>query len=143
MLHGKKVLIKTGGHIVAACKTLDIDHQCDLIERSSPDSGSSRTFMAGRKDWSVTSNHLVLHLCDFMLSVGQMYELEIEDRQTLDEYTILKGNAICQKAKITADTGSLVKGTFIFKGSGELTKMLRPTYPFTLNVSELGSPDVI
>lgn len=45
---------------IAAAKSCELQVSCDDIEISSPTSGQWREFIADRKEWAVTTNHLVV-----------------------------------------------------------------------------------
>ena len=45
--------------VLAAAKSCDISVKADTVEVSSATDGDWRHFLAGRKDWSVTTNHLL------------------------------------------------------------------------------------
>ena len=46
---------------IAAAKSCELQVSCDDIEISSPTSGQWREFIADRKEWAVTTNHLVVN----------------------------------------------------------------------------------
>ncbi len=46
---------------IAAAKSCELQVSCDDIEISSPNSGQWREFIADRKEWAVTTNHLVVN----------------------------------------------------------------------------------
>lgn len=60
ILHGRNLIIKTGGVAVAAAKSCTIDVKADEIEVSSPLTGKWKTYIAGRKSWQVDVSGLVM-----------------------------------------------------------------------------------
>lgn len=120
-IHGKDIQIQKydGSAIVAAARTCEVSIQADIIETSTPTGGTFRTFIAGRKDWSVSLGYLVTSgdMTSDMLSVGNSVHLRILD---MDAGEWLHGYAIIQQCRITANIGSLAQGSFVFKGSGPL-----------------------
>lgn len=121
IIHGKDIQIQNynGSSIVAAARTCEVSIQADIIETATPTSGIFRTFIAGRKDWSVSVGYLVASEdgAGILLNVGDTVHIRIL-------YTAadvwLHGYAIVQQCRITANIGSLAQGSFVFKGSGPL-----------------------
>jgi len=121
IIHGKQIQIQKydGSAIVAAAKTCDVSINADIIETATPTSGTFRTFIAGRKDWSVSLGYLVASEdgASILLSVGTTVHIRIL-------YTAanvwLHGYAIVQQCHITGTLGSLAQGSFVFKGTGPL-----------------------
>ena len=121
VIHGKDIQIQNynGSAIVAAARTCEVSIQADIIETATPTSGTFRTFIAGRKDWSVSVGYLVTSgdMTSDLLSVGSSVHLRIID---MDAGEWLHGNAIVQQCHVTSNIGSLAQGSFVFKGSGPL-----------------------
>ena len=121
VIHGKDIQIQNynGSAIVAAARTCEVSIQADIIETATPSSGTFRTFIAGRKDWSVSVGYLVASEdgAGVLLNVGDTVHIRIL-------YTAadvwLHGYAIIQQCHVTANIGSLAQGSFVFKGSGPL-----------------------
>lgn len=121
VIHGKDIQIQNynGSAIVAAARTCEVSIQADIIETATPTSGTFRTFIAGRKDWSVSVGYLVASEdgAGVLLNVGDTVHIRIL-------YTAadvwLHGYAIIQQCHVTANIGSLAQGSFVFKGSGPL-----------------------
>ena len=123
---GKQLIVFADGVAVAASKSCTIEIDTDYIETSSPDQGTWRNFIAGRKKWSVMTNHLVnapstktgTSLKDMVQKVGKTYTLKFE----IDgfENDTFSGTAICTSCKITATLGNLMQGSFSWTGSGPL-----------------------
>lgn len=121
IIHGKDIQIQNynGSSVVAAARTCEVSIQADIIETATPTSNTFRTFIAGRKDWSVSVGYLVASEdgAGILLNVGDTVHIRIL-------YTAanvwLHGYAIIQQCHVTANIGSLAQGSFVFKGSGPL-----------------------
>lgn len=112
------VLTEDDGSVIAACKSCDLEIDCELIETSSPTNGNYRTFITGQKDWRVTMSYLVVSLTSPIDLLGT--KLRIKIANTTDSGDYLVGDAICTKCKITATKGNLAQGSFAFQGTGPL-----------------------
>lgn len=118
--NGNTLLVYMGDSLIAGTKSNEIQCGCETIEVSSPSQGQWRSFIAGRKDWSVNVSYLVTAVSDVennILTVGQTYTLNMYDRTG---WLILTGQAICTTCKITATIRNLITGSFVFKGNGAL-----------------------
>ena len=106
---------------IAGVKSDDISTRADTIEVASSPSGVWREYIAGRKDWSVSVNYLLLADAGMLnlLNIGTTYHLKIGGRSASGANT-LKGYAILTACKVTATRGNLVQGSFSFQGSGAL-----------------------
>lgn len=62
ILHGRNLIIKQNGFVIAGSKSCHIKVGCDLQEVSSPTTGQWKEFMAMRKSWSVTTSHLLMEM---------------------------------------------------------------------------------
>lgn len=107
---------------LAAVKSQDIQNSADTIEKASSSQQDWKEFIAGRKEWGINVNYLVLENANTnvrdVLKVGDTYTLRIKDRD--GNYSIT-GNAICTQCKQTYSNGNLCAGSFAFKGTGALT----------------------
>lgn len=119
-LNGNTLFIATGTSTVPIAGTRSNEIQVDgeTIEISSATQGTWREFIAGRKEWSVTVGWLVLTnaAVQKLLYVNQSYTLKFRTTGT----AYLTGTAIMTNCKISATRGSLVQGSFTFKGTGPL-----------------------
>lgn len=118
--NGNTLLVYMGDSVIAGTKSNEIQCGCETIEVSSPAQGQWRSFIAGRKDWSVNVSYLVAAASDVednILTVGQTYTLNMYDRTG---WLTLSGQAICTTCRITATRGNLISGSFVFKGTGAL-----------------------
>lgn len=61
VIHGRDLIVTANGMAIAAAKSCELQVSCDDIEISSPTSGQWREFIADRKEWAVTTNHLVVN----------------------------------------------------------------------------------
>lgn len=59
ILHGRNLIIKVGGRVIAGAKSCDIEVDCDTIAVSSPTDGQWEHRIVGRKSWKVSTSHLV------------------------------------------------------------------------------------
>lgn len=119
VIHGKYVKIYAGGNLViSAAKSCTIRKNADTIETASTTSGTARTFVAGRTNWTIELNHLVTYdeNTGGIPKVGSQYTLSVKVGTT----SVLTGSAICVEATITATKGSISQGSIKFQGTGEL-----------------------
>lgn len=118
---GGMFIVKATGLNIYGAKSDDIEVVCGTNEVVSPTQGNWREFIAGRKEWQVTTNYLVQsntgNEIDKVLNVGVKYPVRFIDNTSLSE---LRGYAIMVSAKISAIKGNLVTGSFQFKGTGAL-----------------------
>lgn len=59
ILHGRNLIIKTGGVAIAAAKSASIKVNAETIPVSSPMDGQWKHSIVGRKSWSVSTSHLI------------------------------------------------------------------------------------
>ena len=107
---------------LAAVKSQDIQNGADTIEKASSSQQNWKEFIAGRKEWGINVNYLVLENANTnvrdVLKVGDTYTLRIKDRD--GNYSVT-GSAICTQCKQTYSNGNLCAGSFAFNGTGALT----------------------
>ena len=122
--NGKNLLIYLDGSVIggtqlSAERSNETNVNCEAIETSSPSQGDWRTFIAGRKEWSVTVNWLVPAVANIteLLKVGNTYTLTISDR---NGGNAVSGSAILVKCKQSYAKGNLCEGAFEFLGTGPL-----------------------
>ena len=119
--NGGMFIVKATGFNIYGAKSDDIEVVCGTNEVVSPPQGNWREFIAGRKEWQLTTNYLVQsntgNEIDKVLNVGVKYPVRFIDNTSLSE---LRGYAILVSAKISAIKGNLVTGSFQFKGTGAL-----------------------
>jgi predicted secreted protein len=118
--NGGMFIVKATGLNIYGAKSDDIEVVCGTNEVVSPTQGSWREFIAGRKEWQVTTNYLVQSTgneIDKVLNVGVEYSVQFIDTTSGH---MLGGKAILVSAKISAINGNLITGSFQFKGTGAL-----------------------
>jgi predicted secreted protein len=100
-------------------KSDDIQTRADTIEKASSTQQQWREYIAGRKEWTLTTNYLVLaaaKLTDVLL-IGQSFDITVRH---ISENVTLTGQAILPDAKQTHTVNSLCQGSFTFRGNGPL-----------------------
>lgn len=121
IIHGRNLIITMNGTAIAGARLCDINVSSDEIEISSPTQGSWREFLAGRKEWTVSTSHLIAaggnRLKTESAMVGQTVTLRFMEKGTED---ILTGQAIVKGWKATGTLGHLSQGSFSFRGTGVL-----------------------
>lgn len=137
IIQGRNLLVVADGTVIAGCRSCDIEVDGDLNEVSSPSTGVWREYMAGRKGWSVSTSTLVLSMHDTLVQVLNKVWLTVVVRDDTGLMTAdrLSGWAYVQQAKVTGAWGNLTKGSFVFQGSGELSRetlVLRSGEPYVL-----------
>jgi predicted secreted protein len=119
---GNNILVYLNGTAIAGTKSNEIQTDCEMIEITNMTSAQWRQFIAGRKQWTVSTGFLVLAGADIkkLLNVGTTYTLRFRDRAGSN---IIEGQAILKTCKISATRGNLATGAFSFQGSGELAEV--------------------
>jgi predicted secreted protein len=119
---GNNILVFLNGTAIAGTKSNEIQTDCEMIEITNMTSAQWRQFIAGRKQWTVSTGFLVLAGADIkkLLNVGTTYTLRFRDRAGSN---IIEGQAILKTCKISATRGNLATGAFSFQGSGELAEV--------------------
>ena len=122
VIHGRNLIIKMNGTAIAGAKSCEISVKCDKIETASPSTGTWRTFLAGRKEWSGSCGHLIpasgTPLKSEVEMVGQTVTLTMQTDMTDDT---ISGSAIVEQWGASGALGSLANGKFSFCGSGPLS----------------------
>lgn len=126
-INGNNILVYRNGSVIAATRTHEIQTSSEVIEISSATDSIWKHYIAGRKEWTVSVNYLVMAGDETtvasrlreMLNIGTQYILRICER-TEGTTTGLSGTAILRACVITATRGSLVQGSFTFVGTGPL-----------------------
>lgn len=125
ILQGNDVIILADGAAIAGSKSCTITIKGDTIEVSGPNQGIYREYISSRKDWEITTNHLVkadttadTPIKAMAARVGIAYTIKVQVREFDDD--TLTGTAICTQCKITATRGNLLQGSFTFTGTGAL-----------------------
>ena len=110
---------------VAATRSLSVQVGAEMIEIASPDSGAWRAYLAGRKNWAINVGWLVSAISDIdkLLLAAQQVTIRIVGRgQTYG----LTGTALVQTARVDSNVGNLANGSFVFQGTGALSKETAP-----------------
>lgn len=111
-----------GNNAIAAAKSCEVEMSTELIEVSSPSSGTARSYVAGKTEWKVNVNRLLADtsvMYQAVLQVGTSVTLKVQVRNKSSDY--LTGTAIVKSVKMTASRGDLVKFAISFVGTSELT----------------------
>lgn len=119
--NGNAIIITKNEVPMAYVRSQEPESSADINEVSSPDQGLWKTFISGRREWSINVSWLMFETSQMyqLLEVGQTYGIRCVDR---DNTTIwVGGNAILEQCRITMTRGSLVQGSFKFRGTGPLT----------------------
>ena len=118
MIHGRNILIYSGGHVVAAARTCSISMSVDDTEVSNPADLKNRCYLTGRKSWSMTITKRVTVAHTFFENLDQEVRLSFMVRgSSTDRMT---GNAIVKNVEVSGTVGSLTTGNFTFQGTGPL-----------------------
>lgn len=118
MIHGRNILIYSGGQVVAAARTCSISMSVDDTEVSNPADLKNRCYLTGRKSWNMTITKLVTVAHTFFENLDQEVRLSFMVRgSSTDRMT---GNAIVKNVEVSGTVGSLTTGNFTFQGTGPL-----------------------
>ena len=116
-----KVVLTLNGSSVASTyiRSDEIVTQADTLEKASETQQKWKEFTAGRSEWRVTLNYLVLAIGQVadVLYAGRTFGVIFMSGDT----TLLTGVAIMTQCKQTHTVGSLCNGAFALQGSGALT----------------------
>ena len=70
IIHGKDIIIKADGEVIAAATSCELDISADIIKTASPTDGQWQHGIAGRKSWRASCSHLVTDILDPAQMVG-------------------------------------------------------------------------
>lgn len=122
VIHGRNLIIRVGGTAIAGAKSCEINVDGEQIETASPSTGTWRTFLAGRKEWSVSCGFLIpasgTPLKSEAAMVNTTVTLTVQSGLSGDTLT---GSAIVKAWKASGTIGNLSQGSFQFRGNGALT----------------------
>lgn len=62
VFQGSNLIISANGNVLAASKSCSLDVDAETIKTSSPNDGQWNHSRAGRKSWSLTTNHLMVNV---------------------------------------------------------------------------------
>lgn len=116
-----KVILTLNGSALASTyiRSDEIQTQADTIEKASSTQQQWKEFIAGRTEWSLNVNYLVLsrgQVAD-VLYASRTFGITFKQGSTI----LLTGTAIMTLCKQTYTLGSLCKGSFSLKGTGAIT----------------------
>ena len=118
MIHGRNILIYSGGHVVAAARSCSISMNVEDTEVSNPADLKNRCYLTGRRSWNMTITKLVTVAHTFFENLDQEVRLSFMVRgSSTDRMT---GNAIVKNVEVSGTVGSLTTGNFTFQGTGPL-----------------------
>ena len=118
---GKDLLIcdASGTALIAAARSCEIQRDKEMIETASTSSGRDRTYIPGRKGWTISVNSL---------TTDPTTDLELIDSDTSVTVQVkvrsgaaLQGSAYFQRCVVTGKCGSLAQGSFVLQGTGPLS----------------------
>lgn len=114
------ILTDSGGNLYAS-KSCELKVQGEYIEIATAGTADWREYIAGRKDWNITTSYLVSDnkIKSDASMVGQTLSVKIGRRDGQDS-ELLHGSAIVSEWHTTATRGNLVQGSFMLKGTGPL-----------------------
>ena len=124
-INGNQIILKkyvnNAWTTIGYIRSQEPETHADMNEKSSPDQGAWREFLAGRKGWQMTANWIVgvTSQITWLLEVGEKYQLRCEDRNNSGVY--VEGYAFIDTCKITMTRGNIIQGSFHFTGTGALT----------------------
>lgn len=121
VIHGRNLIIMVGGTAIAGAKSCEINVDGEQIETASASTGTWRTFLAGRKEWSVSCGFLIpasgTPLKSEAAMVNTTVTLTVQSGLSGDTLT---GSAIVKAWKASGTIGNLSQGSFQFRGNGAL-----------------------
>lgn len=121
VLLGNNLIIKVNGTAIAGAKSCEINIQCGEIEIADVSQSQWRQFIAGRKDWTVSCNHLIPRSGTPLKSNAAMIATTVTlTMQTGLSGDTLTGTAIVKQWNVKGAVASLANGSFSFRGSGAL-----------------------
>ena len=129
MVNGNNILIYatygSSQQAVAATRSLSVQVGTEKIPIASPDSGDWEASLPGRKNWAVNVGWLVSNFADIdkLLLTAQTVTIRIVGR---GETYGLTGTAWVQTARVDSNVGNLANGSFVFQGTGPLSKETAP-----------------
>ena len=82
IIHGKDIIIKADGEVIAAATSCELDVSAEVIKTASPSDGQWQHGIAGRKSWRASCSHLVTDILDPVQMVGVDVTLTINIANT-------------------------------------------------------------
>ena len=117
IIHGKdiKILNSVGTALIASAKSCTIRRHADVIETASATDGTSKHYIAGRKEWSIDLSHFV-STDGVTLEEGQTYSIQV----AVGAAATWTGDVLCTDCQIDATVGNLSQGSIKLLGNGPL-----------------------
>lgn len=118
---GNNIIVFKDGVAIAGTRSNEAQSSADTFETASPDDGKWKAFLPGRKEWNINVGFLVLTEAGVkdLLLIGSVFTLKFQGKDAADTDGVT-GTAILTDCHISAQMGSLVTGSFSFKGTGAL-----------------------
>lgn len=113
-----KIFDSGGTALIAGIKSCSIRKDCELIETSSPTSGTDETFVSGRTSWQISLSYLVAAPGTDLSKVGGS---AVTVQVVVGTSTVLTGSAIFKTCEVVGAVGALAKGSFVLQGTGPLS----------------------
>lgn len=73
IIHGRNLIVSLNGTPIVGARSCEINVSTGEIEISSPSQGTWRDFIAGRKEWTVSTSHLFTPADQFSYSGTYRY----------------------------------------------------------------------
>lgn len=117
IIHGKDIKIMSGGGALIACaKSCTIHRHADATEVASSTDGTSKHYIAGRKEWSVDLAYFV-STDGVSLVEGQAYSISV----VVGSAATWTGDVLCTDCDVSAPMNNLSQGTIKLLGNGPLS----------------------
>lgn len=120
-MNGNDIIIKKNNTAIAGVKSQEVQSQADTHEVASSTQQDYKEYMPGRSGWSINVSYLITTVSqiDEILLVGDVVTIEWLDRAGT---VTMSGTAIVEQCKQTFTRGAIAGGSFVFKGSGVITR---------------------
>lgn len=98
MLHGKNLIIALNGRALASSKSCNIKVSAQVQKISSPTDGQWEKYVTVRKEWEVSTDHLITDFVDDVKLVGGEYTLTCYPTET--DYPVLPFDGILEEETV-------------------------------------------
>lgn len=117
---GKDLLICNSGGtaLIAASRSCEIQRDKEMLETASPTSGRNKTYIPGRKGWTITVNNLTPAPTVDLALIDD--DTEVTVQVMVRGGAVLQGSALFQRCVVTGTCGNLAQGSFVLQGTGPL-----------------------
>lgn len=125
-LKGHNLILTVSGSVIAFSKTCELIVDLDLVETSSPTTGTWKTFIAGMLGWKVTTSGLLERLQDSgnngqtlfdLMKARQPISINVTERGTTNKYS---GTAFITSLRQVATVKQYAQYTVELTGTGPL-----------------------